>query len=78
VDIAGWFAVVGPAKLPAVQVRRLHEAVVAAFNDPEVKAAMARQDNSISPGTPEAAVAFFKTEQERYARLVKKANITLD
>jgi len=78
VDIAGWFAVVGPARLPAAQVKRLHDAVVAAFNDPEVKAAMARQDNLINPGTPEAAVAFFKTEQARYARLARKADIKMD
>ncbi len=78
VDVAGWFAVIGPKGLPAAQVKRLNEAVVAAFNDPEVKAAMARQDNFISPGTPEAAAQFFRTEQERYARLVKKAGITLE
>jgi tripartite-type tricarboxylate transporter receptor subunit TctC len=78
VDVAGWFAVVGPAKLPPAQVKRLHDAFVAAFADPEVKAAMARQDNQINPSTPEAALAFFKSEQERYARLVKKADIKLD
>ena len=49
VDIAGWFAVVGPAKLPAAQVKRLHDAVVAAFATPEVKDAMAKQENIINP-----------------------------
>lgn len=78
VDVAGWFAVVGPARLPAAQVKRLHDAFVTAFADPEVKAAMARQDNQISPTSPEAALAFFRSEQERYARLVKKADIKLD
>jgi tripartite-type tricarboxylate transporter receptor subunit TctC len=28
VDIAGWFAVVGPAKLPDAEVKRIHSAVV--------------------------------------------------
>jgi tripartite-type tricarboxylate transporter receptor subunit TctC len=78
VDVAGWFAVIAPKGLPAPQVKRLHDAVVAAFNDPEVKAAMAKQDNFISPTTPEAAAQFLKTEQDRYARLVKKAGITLE
>ena len=59
-------------------MERLHKAVVAAFNDPEVKAAMAKQDNVINPTTPEAAVQFLKTEQERYARIVAKAGIKLD
>lgn len=78
VDVAGWFAMVGPKGLPAAQVDRLHKAVVAAFNDPEVKAAMAKQDNVINPSTPEIAVQFLKSEQQRYARLVTKANIKLD
>jgi tripartite-type tricarboxylate transporter receptor subunit TctC len=78
VDVAGWFAVIGPKGLPAAQVKRLYDAVVGAFNDPEVKAAMAKQDNFINPTTPEAAAQFFKSEQERYARIVKKAGITLE
>jgi len=78
VDIGGWFAVVGPAKLPPAEVKRLHGAVVAAFAMPETKDAMAKQENVINPMTPEASLQFFKTEQERYAALVKKANITAD
>ena len=78
VDIAGWFAVIAPAKMPAAEVKRLHDAIVAAFAMPETKEAMAKQENVISPTTPEAAAAFFRSEQDRYARLVKQANITLD
>lgn len=78
VDIAGWFAAIAPAKLPAAELKRLHDAFVAAFATPEAKEAMARQENLINPSSPEAAVQFFRSEQERYGRLVKKANITLD
>lgn len=78
VDIAGWFALIAPAKLPAAEVKRLHDAVVAAFATPETKEAMAKQENIINPTTPEVAAQFFRSEQERYARLVKMANITLD
>ena len=78
VDVAGWFAVLGPAKLPPAEVKRLHDAVVAAFADADVRAAMAKQENVIAPTTPEAAAQMMRSEQERYARLVKKANIALD
>jgi tripartite-type tricarboxylate transporter receptor subunit TctC len=78
VDIAGWFAVIGPAKLPPAEVQRLHTAVVNAFAMPEAKEAMAKQENLINPMTPEASAQFFRSEQERYARLAKKANITLE
>lgn len=77
-DVSGWFAVVGPAKLPAAEVKRIHEAVVAAFTSPEVKEAMAKQGNEINPTTPEAAAKFFRTEMDRYAQAAKKANVQLD
>lgn len=69
---------IGPAKLPPAEVKRLHTAVVAAFNMPETREAMAKQENIINPMSPEASAQFFKTEQERYARLVRKANITAE
>ncbi|WP_225785106.1 tripartite tricarboxylate transporter substrate binding protein [Xenophilus sp. Marseille-Q4582] len=78
VDIAGWFAAVGPKGLPAAQVKRLHDAFVAAFNDPEVKAGFAKRDDFTILGTPEEAARFLKSEQERYAALVRKANVTLE
>lgn len=78
VDAVGWFAVAGPAKLPAAQVKRIHDAVVAAFNDPGVKATMAKQENFINPMSPQASAQYLKSEQERFARLVAKANVKLD
>ena len=78
VDVAGWFAVIGPPKLPAAEVKRIHDAIVAAFATPDVRAAMTKQENLINPSTPEAAAQMMRSEQERYARLVKKANISLD
>ncbi len=78
VVVGGWFAAVGPKSLPAAQVQRLQTAIVAAFNTPEVKEAMARQENLIHPSTPEQATAFFRNEQARYANIVQKAEIKLD
>jgi tripartite-type tricarboxylate transporter receptor subunit TctC len=77
-DVAGWFAVVGPAKLPAAEVKRIHDAFVTAFATPEVREAMATQGNIINPTSPEAAAEFFRSETARYANLVKKAGVTLD
>jgi tripartite-type tricarboxylate transporter receptor subunit TctC len=75
--VEGWFAVVGPAKLPAADVKRIHDAVDTAFAAPEVKEAMARQGNTIDVRSPEHAAQFFKSEMAKYARLVKKAGIEL-
>ena len=78
VEIAGWFAFIGPARLPADEVRRLHAAVVAAFQTPETQDAMARQENIIHPMSPEASAQYFRREQERYANLAKKADVKLE
>ena len=77
-EIEGWFAVVGPAKLPADQVRRLHAAFVTAFAAPEVQEAMAKQGNTIRLTSSEAAGQFFRSELAKYAKLVKKAGVKLD
>jgi tripartite-type tricarboxylate transporter receptor subunit TctC len=78
VDIAGWIAAVGPKNMPAAQVKRLHDAIVVAFNDPDVKTGFAKRDDFLTLNPPEEATKFMKTEQERYAKIVKSANVTLE
>lgn len=78
VDVAGWFMVAAPKGTSADKVKAIHEAFVAAYNTAEVKEAMAKQSNLIAPTTPEAALAFLKSEQDRYAQLAKKADIKAD
>jgi tripartite-type tricarboxylate transporter receptor subunit TctC len=75
--VEAWFAVIGPKGLSAADTKRVHEAVVSAFNDPAVKEAMAKQGNVINVGSTEQAQAFFKSEMAKYAKLVKKAGIEL-
>jgi tripartite-type tricarboxylate transporter receptor subunit TctC len=73
--VEAWFAVIGPKGMAAGDVKRVHEAVVAAFADPAVKETMARQGNTISIGSAEQAQATFRSELAKYARLVKKAGL---
>ncbi|SFN13960.1 tripartite tricarboxylate transporter substrate binding protein [Variovorax sp. OV329] len=77
-DVEGWFAVVGPAKLPAAEVKRVHDAFVKAFAMPDVVDAMNKQGNIVKPSSPEDAAKFFRSEAARYADLAKKASISLD
>jgi tripartite-type tricarboxylate transporter receptor subunit TctC len=78
VEVGGWFAAIGPKGLPPAEVKRLYDAMIAAWNTPEVKEAMAKQENVVHPLTPEASAQFMKAEQARYARIVHKADIKLD
>ena len=75
--IEAWFAVVGPAKLPTADVKRINAAIVTAFAAPEVREAMASQGNAIKVTTPEYAAAFFASESVKYAKLVKTAGIEM-
>ena len=76
-EIGGWSAVVGPKGMNAEVVKRVNAAVRTAFESPEVKDAMLKQGNTITLSTPEVAQAYFKTEMQRYALLVKKAGVEL-
>lgn len=78
VDVVAWFGLAGPAKLPVAQVKRLHAAVVEAFNDPVVRDSVSRQGGFIDPSSPETATTFLRAEQERYAKLVAKTRIKMD
>ncbi|WP_232467993.1 Bug family tripartite tricarboxylate transporter substrate binding protein [Bordetella genomosp. 13] len=73
--VEGWFAVVAPAKLPAADVQRIYPALGTAFQAPEVKQAMDAQGNRIVLMPPEKTAAYFRSEMEKYARVVKAAGI---
>jgi tripartite-type tricarboxylate transporter receptor subunit TctC len=75
--VEGWFAVIGPPKLPSADVARINAAFAAAFSTPEVREIMAKQGNTIDVSTPDYAAQFFRTELAKYAALVKKAGIEL-
>jgi len=75
--VEGWFAIIGPAKMQPADVKRINEGVRAAFTDPDVREAMAKQGNTINVSTPEHAAQFFPSEKAKYAKLVQKAGLEL-
>jgi tripartite-type tricarboxylate transporter receptor subunit TctC len=73
--VQAWFGLLGPKNLPPAQVQKVHDAFVAAFQDPAVKEAMAKQGNTINVSTPEQAQATFRSELAKYAALSKKVGL---
>jgi len=73
--VEAWFAVIGPKGMSSAAVNKVHDAVVAAFADPTVKDAMAKQGNTIRISTTEQAQAAFRSELAKYAALVKKIGL---
>jgi len=77
-SVEGWVAVIGPPKMQAGDIKRVHDAVTAAFASPEVREAMDKQGNIVKPTSPEQAASYFRSEAARYAALVKKANVVVE
>jgi tripartite-type tricarboxylate transporter receptor subunit TctC len=74
-EVEAWFAVIGPKGMSPATVKKVHDAIAAAFADPEVTAAMAKQGNTIRVTTTEQAQAAFRVELAKYAALVKKVGL---
>ena len=73
--IDAWFGVLGPKGMGPAAVKKVHDALLAAFNDPFVKETMAKQGNTIAISSVEQAQKSFRSEKERFAALVKKVGI---
>jgi len=74
-EVEAWFAVIGPKGMNGATVKKVHDAVSAAFSDPAVKEAMAKQGNTIRMATTEETQAAFRSELAKYAALVKKVGL---
>ena len=76
--VGGWLAAVGPAKLPSAEVKRLQDAILSAWNSPEITKAMADQENALTPMSSDVAAKFMAHEQSRFADIVRKIGVSLD
>jgi tripartite-type tricarboxylate transporter receptor subunit TctC len=74
-SVEAWFALIGPKGMSPAAVKKAHDGVVAAFNDPAVKEAQAKMGNTIHISTPEQAEHAFRSELAKYAALVKKVGL---
>ena len=75
-DAVQWFGLCAPAGTPAAIINKLHEAVVKALNDPDVKASYAKLAMTPEPSASPAAYAkFVHDEGARWSKVVKDANI---
>jgi tripartite-type tricarboxylate transporter receptor subunit TctC len=77
-EMLQWFAVMGPAKLPADITRRLNTELAAILKQPDVVEKIASQGGEIMGGSPEQFSKFIATDSAAFAKLVKDARITLE
>lgn len=77
-DISSWMAIIGPAGMTPEKVRELNQEINQTLAMPEVRDWFQSQDFIMSPGTPETAIAFFRTELVKHARLVRESGARLE
>lgn len=77
-DVYSWQAVAAPKGLGADVKKKIHEALVAAINDPQVRPKLLEQGFEIVANTPEQFSAFQRREFDRWKQLIETRKITAD
>jgi len=77
-SVTGWYGFYAPANTPAEIVRRLHEESRRALHSPDIKDRLIKAGNE-PVGTPPAEfLAFVRVEYEKWAKVIKQANLRID
>ncbi len=78
VTVYSWQAFAAPKGLPADIKTKLHDAVVAGLNDPQVKPKLLELGFEIVGNTPEQFTAFQASEFARWKKVIEVGKITAD
>lgn len=77
-DSSTWFALFAPKGTDAAVVARLNGAVRQVLQQPEVKAKLEGMGNTVRLETPDQFRATVKANRQKWAEVVKAANVTID
>src|SRR6266511_1067914 len=77
-ESAAWFAIVAPPKTPAAIVDKINADVNAALRERDIRERFAQLSAEPIGGTPQATAAYMREEIERWAKVIKAANVKLD
>jgi len=77
-NVYSWQAIAAPRGLPADIKSKLHAAIVAGLNDPQVKAKLLDLRSEIVANTPEQFTAYQATEFARWKKLIESRKIEAD
>jgi len=75
---SGWYGLLAPAAVPKTVITRLHSEAVKALRAPDVVEKLSGQGAEPVASTPEEFTAFIRSETDKWAKLVKAANMRTD
>jgi tripartite-type tricarboxylate transporter receptor subunit TctC len=77
-ESAAWFAIVASPKMPAAIVDKINADVNEALRERDIRERLAQLSAEPIGGTPQATAAYMREEIERWAKVIKAANVKLD
>lgn len=77
-DVGTWFALWGPAGVPAAVVEKINGTIVAVSKMADVRELLLAQGLNVIGSSAAELAAFQKSESERWGKVIKAANITLE
>jgi tripartite-type tricarboxylate transporter receptor subunit TctC len=77
-NVYSWQGVAAPKGLPADLKAKLHSAIVAGLNDPQLKTKLLEQGFELVANTPEQFTAYQASEFARWKKLIQSRNIKAD
>ncbi len=75
---SGWYGLLVPAGTPKDVLARLNAEAVRALRSPDVADKLSSQGAEPAPGSPEEFTAFIRSEIEKWAKVVRAANMRPD
>jgi tripartite-type tricarboxylate transporter receptor subunit TctC len=73
-----WAGVLAPARTPTEIIAKLNAAIVAAMNDPDVRAKLAQNGVVPAAGSPEEFSQYLKEEYVRWGRIIREKGIRVE
>jgi tripartite-type tricarboxylate transporter receptor subunit TctC len=77
-EMAGWFGLLAPAKTPQPIIERLLAEVSKAVHDPRFSERMIALGLQAVGGTPAQMLAMMQADTQKWAELIKSANIKIE
>lgn len=73
-----WFGLMAPVKTPEPIIATLHKSTVDLLNDPAARNRIVEQGGEVIANTPAEFRAFIKSEMDRFAIVIRSANMQID
>ncbi|MFN6992923.1 MAG: Bug family tripartite tricarboxylate transporter substrate binding protein [Aquincola tertiaricarbonis] len=74
-DMPAWWALYGPAGMPADAVERLNREITTILQRPDIRSRLLAMGIDAVPSTPQGLAEFTREQSQSYVRLIKEFNI---